>query len=688
MKNSNLPELLAPELLAPAGSRAALEAAVDAGADAVYFGGSSFNARAGAQNFSNEEIRDAIAFCRAYGVKAYITLNILFFDRELPQVLSYAEFLYKSGADALITADLGLASLIKKHIPGFQLHASTQMSAHNSEAGHMLKSLGFSRMVCARELPYDNIKNLVRNSPIETEMFIHGAMCVSHSGQCLASSLIGQRSGNRGECAQPCRLPWNAGTARNAEYPLSLRDLCLAGHMREILQSGVSSLKIEGRMKPPEYVHNVVSVYRRLIDERRNANADETELLARVFSRNGFTDRYFISKPDKTMLGIRTENDKQNSRGIPPFEGLRRKIPIKLEVEICSGKPAQLCAAANGRQVRVFGDIAETAINVPLSKETVIRNISKLGQTPYTADENSIIVTLEGSPMMRISALNALRRAAVEELQKPDSDRENFLIKGFTEKSIAHEYTQIGGANQKTARFTFVAQIPPQAKDYFDIIYLPLEEYMASYGGEYGIILPPVIFDSELHKIDRMLAAAKEKGAVHALVGNIGHIEAARRHGFECHGDFRLNITNSVSAKIALETGLADIMVSPELTLPQIRDIKLPKSTIIYGRIPLMLLEKCVIRDTASCEVCNSGKAELCDRRGIKFPLVREQEHRNVLLNSVPVYMADKAEQLNKYNAGGHHFLFTVETMQECLGIMYAYDNRLSPDKPVRRIQI
>lgn len=688
MKTQNIPELLV-----PAGSRASLEAAIEAGADAVYLGGASFNARAGAQNFDGEGLAEAVALCHAYGIKVYAALNTLVFDRELYSVLSYAEFLYRCGVDALIVADLGLSSLIRRYLPDLPLHASTQMSAHNSDAGHILKEYGFSRMVCARELSYDNIKSIVQSSPIEIEIFVHGALCVSHSGQCLASAMIGQRSGNRGECAQPCRLPWQGSAAKRTErYPLSLRDLCLAGQIDKLLQIGVTSLKIEGRMKSPEYVYHVVSTYRRLLDERRNASPEEIRWLARVFSRDGFTDRYFTAKPDITMLGIRTEENKQKSRSIPPFEGLRRKIPITFDAVLSVGEPARLRATVRDRFVEVFGDTVETAVNAPLAKETVIRCLSKLGQTPYSVNKDNINISLDGGSMLRISSLNALRRAAIEQLIKTDEKRTNFKLPPLSEKEILslsnNPVNEGRQASVKTAQFMSPAQIPPEAVSYFDIIYLPLETYITAPDNLYkGVILPPVIFNDEIRQVSKMLKSAVQKGATHALVGNLGHLSLARCHKLICHGDFRLNITNSLSAKEAVEAGFTDVTLSPELSLPQIRDIPFPKSTIIYGRVPLMLLEKCVIKDNASCTLCADGSFELTDRRGIKFPVVRSFKHRNVLLNSVPVYMADRVELLIKYNIGAHHFIFTTETNAECQEIIRAYKKGLPPKAGTHNIR-
>ena len=282
-----------PELLSPAGSLDALRAAIEGGADAVYLGGGSFHARMNADNFGTQEsLCEAIAMSHFWGVKVYVTLNTMVYDRELNAALAQAEQAARAGADALIVADLGLATLLRRALPSLPLHASTQMSIHRGDAGKLLADAGFSRMVVAREMPADQIAEAVRQSPIEIEAFVHGALCVSQSGQCLFSSLVGGRSGNRGECAQPCRLPFKDGRGKDF-YPLSLKDLSLARYVPELIESGVASLKIEGRMKSPEYVYTVTRIWRALLDAGKGADEAQMQELCNAFSRGGFTDGCF-----------------------------------------------------------------------------------------------------------------------------------------------------------------------------------------------------------------------------------------------------------------------------------------------------------------------------------------------------------------------------------------------------------
>lgn len=658
-----------PELLCPAGSMEALAAAVDGGADAVYFGGNHFNARMFANNFDPAAMREAVSLCHTYGVKAYLTLNTLPLDREIKTFLDAAYDAAQAGIDALIVADLGGAAAIRRTIPTLELHASTQASGHNADAGRMLAELGFSRMVLAREVSLTDIRTYIENSPIEAEVFVHGALCVCHSGQCLFSSLIGGRSGNRGACAQPCRLPYAVG--KKTGYPLSLKDLCLGEHVPALIDAGVASLKIEGRMKAPEYVHAVTRVWRRLLDERRAATADEMAYLAEIFSRGGFTDRYFARtdrrSPDWTgrgMLGVRSEDDKQNTRALPKWTDggnvTHRKLPVMLEATLRRDEPSVLTATCGAKTVTVTGDIPQIARkeSAAMTEESVAGSLCKLGNTPFEATE--IRVAVDGGLMLPAAALNALRRSAAEQLWREHTGG----IARQSCESVTERLPYIPAAPRgndgvsRTAQFLRPDQITPNARQFFDLIYLPLSVYD---GSVEGVALPPVIFDHELEAVRAALRRAVELGAKHLLLGNIGHLPLARESGLVLHGDFRLNVTNRETAALWQGLGLCDVLLSPELTLPQVRDVGSFGRTVTYGRIPLMLLEKCVIREVASCDACRSGGATLTDRKGVSFPVVREGDHRNVIYNSVPTYMGDREEELARADVRHRHFIFSVE---------------------------
>ena len=659
---------LLPELLAPAGSYDALCAAIQSGADAVYMGGVAFNARINAKNFTEEELKRGIALAHSYGVKIYIAANTLIYDRELDGFLRSAEHAARCGADALIVADVGAAAEIKKRIP-IELHASTQASAHNAEAALALAEASFSRVVCAREMSREDIKEFIRESPVEAEVFVHGALCVSHSGQCLFSSMVGGRSGNRGECAQPCRLPYGKG---GREYPLSLKDLSLARHIPELCSMGVASLKIEGRMKSPEYVRDVTAIWRRLLDARAAADDRDMKELADVFSRGGFTDGYFRGRKDSAMLGIRSEEQKSVSRALAPFEGITKKLELNAKASVRSGEPMALTLsrADGSATVCVEGAVAEPAINAPLDKETVVRCLSKLGNTPFVMKEVSVELG-EVPVMVPISALNALRRSAIEKLEQSGANVGELQITK-AEFSIPKQKR----SNKKIAYFYRGSSVTDKAREYFDVIFTPIEEYN---GSTNGVALPEIIFDSQREQVEKLLSKAIEFGAEHVLVSNLGHLDIARASGLAMHGDIRLNAVNNSTVDFLEKQGFENVMLSPELTLPQIRDIKGSTAVCVYGRVPLMVTEKCVGKELGGCSACKEGRAVLLDRKGASFSVIKTFGHRSVIVNSVPFYMADKKAELERYKATSQYFIFTTESAKEVDGIIEAYKKGLPP---------
>ncbi len=669
-----------PELLAPAGSHEALLAAIEGGADAVYMGG-DFNARAFARNFDRQAIKEAIRLLHLYGIKAYITLNTLVFERELREWLEYAAYLWDAGADAFITADLGAALTLKKYIPQVRLHASTQMSVHNSEGVKLLSGLGFERVVVARELSGRDISSIVKNTDAQIEMFVHGALCVSASGQCLFSSLVGNRSGNRGECAQPCRLSYNRAPI------LSLKDNCLASHITEILSLGVSSLKIEGRMKAPEYVYGTVRMYRELLDKRRNADAKQISELERLFCRSGFTDGYFVSKTDG-MCGVRTEQDKKKSGDVEKFEGLRRKIPISIRCEIKKGEPMRMSVCANGRDVCVHGPVASEAQSAPIDEQTVKRSLTKLGATAYECE--SVSVTLDNGLYVRVSELNALRRDAIcalEAAQVSDAGREEADRGDITPllfKKKDEDYTLFG----RSARFVSKKQLCDSGVSRNDIsrIYLPLEEYDKNTAAN-GVLLPPLVYDSEWEHFERMLGDARRDGAEYAICSNISQLGIAAKMGYTVTADFRLNCTNPQSAAQLVSLGADEIILSPELKVGAMRDIHENKSVIVYGKIPVMLTQKCPIKECGGCSECKDGKPfYLRDRTGAEFAAFGISGHRCVIYNSIPTYTADCETEMRKIGKYSEHMIFSDESGEQIRAIIASYREHRAPRGKFRRI--
>lgn len=428
-------------------------------------------------------------------------------------------------------------------------------------------------------------------------------------------------------------------------------------------------------MKAPEYVRDTARIWRRLLDERRAATPDEMRELASIFSRGGFTDGYYKEKIDSKMLGVRSEDDKSASRTLMPFVGITRKIPLDFAVRMKENEPIRLTVSDKNRQITVEGDVVQAALTAPLSAEHLERNLSKLGGTPYSI--GSFTVEMDDGLMLPVSRLNDLRRRAIAEWESNLAPQKIEKMPYVAQKS--HNVCK----KEKTARFYTPEQITPLARDFFDRIYLPLGKETPACN---GVVLPPVIFEGDLARVGEMLSAAAAKGVRYALVGNLGHIELVKQAGLIPVGDFRFNVTNCESVCALEEMGIKSLILSPELTLPQARDIKGDTSLIVYGRIPLMTVEKCVIREIADCDTCNKNAAILTDRRGVHFPVLREWEHRNVIYNSLPTSMSDRQDQLTKANITSHHFLFSTETPDEVDEVIRLWKKGEALPYPVRRI--
>ena len=685
-----------PELLAPAGSPAALDAAIEAGADAVYFGAGDFNARMRAKNFSDEELDAAFTKCAEYGVKTYVTVNTRLSGRELPEVVSLAERLWTGGASALIVADPGAARLIKERIPDFELHASTQASCLSVKDAEALAAMGFSRMVCPREISLPELEYLCKNSPIEIEAFVHGAHCVSFSGQCLMSYAMGGRSGNRGMCAQPCRLPYRIDGVRN-DHPISLRDMSLAGHIVPLIASGVSSLKIEGRQKSADYVYGVVSVYRRLLDERRNATPDEARRLEEIFSRGGFTDGY-IKRDYRGMLGVRGEDERTPDS---LFGGIKRKIPLDASLTVKTGKEPTLTVTDGKRSATVKGEASPRREGgVAMTRDAAREKVAKLGATAFALRD--FACDIDEGAYFPLSALNSMRREAVRRLAFPVERG----AKDFAE--IRRVRTEDRACRRvKTAEFLSFSQIPEAAFSAFDKIYIPLREKERADGERVCLYLDPVTYDEGFP--DTALRLSGYRGEV--LVNTPGQAIAVREAGASPVASFRFNVTSSESAAEILKLTDA-VIISPESPSALCRDVPGESGVVVYGRLPLMLTERCAISDGgASCPFGGAGgrvfppkkkipgqkggrscdgtycRAVMTDRTGAVLPIVGLPDCTNIIYNSVPTYMADKRAFFASCPADRFHFIFTTETRDECEKVISAHLTSSPPSGQVRRIK-
>lgn len=662
-----------PELLAPAGSFEALLAAVEGGADAVYIGGKSYGARAFAKNFDLEEIGKAVRYAHLHGVRVYVTVNVLLFDRELNDCMAYVRSLYEIGVDAVIVADLGLVRRIRHELPDMEIHGSTQMSVHNSAGAEEAYRMGLTRIVVARELSLPNIVSVTENTSPEIEIFVHGALCVCHSGQCLFSSLVGGRSGNRGECAQPCRLSYNGKPL------LSLCDMSLASHIREIVKSGVSSLKIEGRMKAPAYVYGVTKIYRDLLDGCRDATERESRALADLFSRGGrFTDGYFTGHTTQKMTGVRTEADKEASRGEDrTFTPL--SYPVRARAEFRLGKPSVMTITDGKREVTVTGEIPSVAQNAPLKREDLQTRLCKMGQTFLSLDANDIEIELDEGINLPPSAINALRRSAAEKFECT----RRTLPDDLPQQEPLPRITFLPTAEGKRVGIFYKNEtlqgLSARSLSALEIRLVPLFSYQEESRAN-GVLLPPVIFDDEWRKVQQRLKELSGK-ITYVMIDNISHLDLVRDGEFQVIGGFRLNITNMYAKAFYEEMDIHALTLSPELTEPRIADIG--GGVITYGRIPLMITERCFVRENGGCAKC--GSFVLRDRMGKTFPVLREFAHRNLIFNSVPTYMGDKLGKIR--SLAFEVLIFSSETASECEKVISTYMKKATLPGEIRRIK-
>lgn len=665
---------MTPELLAPAGSPEALRAAADNGAGAVYLGWGGFNARRGAVNFSEEDFKEALTYCHIRGVRVFLTLNILLTDRELPQALETARTACRLGVDAVLVQDWGLFDLLRKTLPDLPLHASTQMSIFTSGGANEIVKDSCERVVIARECSGEETEAICRNCHAEIETFVHGALCMCYSGQCAMSALIGGRSGNRGRCAQPCRLPYGVNEAAGDRRPLSLKDSCLADHLQEMAAMGVSCLKIEGRMKRPAYVAAVTSIYARLLEEGRKPTPEEQAVLERAFSRSGFTDAYWYGKKGPEMLGFRPEN--AAPMGEPPSPGEDRRLPVVFTCQVRAGVPCFLTLDDGfGNIVTATGPVPEPAGKRPLTLEDLTARLEKTGGTPYRCivDEDSLV---EPGLFLSAAAVNALRRDALDALSRVRAAAparwESFPPPPLPKDDHSKAEPQF------TVSVSNAAQLSGGLLDLHPArVYVPLErlaelEALLEADTEWGAILPRVWRDRDEALLRRWLEHAESLGVSSALVGNLGHFSLLRESGLTRYGDYGLNVFNSRSLAYLREKGLASACLSFELRFAQMRDMKkiLPAEAIVYGRLPLMITENCLIQNSAGCR-CERPNV-LNDRTGAAFPLLPAFGHRTEIQNSRTLWLADLPDW-KRLGLAFARLRFTTETPEECAEIYRAY---------------
>lgn len=664
------------EILAPVGAQEQLKAAVRSGANAVYLGVDNFNARRNADNFTTENLKNAVKYCRLRDVKVFVTLNTLIFDKEIDELYETIKAIAKSGADAVIVQDFATVKAVKEICPDMLLHASTQMAVHNVAGAKLLEEMGFSRIVLARELSLNEMKMIREAVNAELEVFVHGAHCMSTSGNCYLSSMLGERSGNRGLCAQGCRLNWT--NAHGREYALSLKDMSYLDNIKDLMEIGIDSFKIEGRMKRPEYVAAAVSSLKKAMN---NEFYDKLTLRS-VFSRSGFTDGYLKGKRNVDMFGYRVKEDVTSASGVlkeleNSYKNEIRPNKASAKLILKKDEPATFFFSSKGKTVQVQGEVPQEPRTAPLSEEIALRNLSKLGDTSFYLD--SLGFENEDSLTLPASAINALRRDAANLLEEELSKKEYII----TDAKPNIPYIKPDFSEFKTRiRLESFSQYSENFEK-ADLLILPLEEVSKNLEEveclpvKIAVELPQLIYPEDEKEILKKLTTIKRTGIVRGITGNIGGIALLKKSGFKIYGSHGLNITNSVSAQAYKDMGLEDITLSFEISEKHIKNIcaDTPKGIYIYGYLPIMLLRNCPQKSVDGCLKCK-GKSVLTDRKGIEFPLLCQSKKYSVLHNSVPLYIGDKSLS----NLDFVTFYFTIEEKKDCEKIYQAYLNAKAPE--------
>jgi putative protease len=676
------------EILAPAGSADALKAAVRSGAAAVYLGTETFNARQHAENFSKGALKEAVTYCHTRGVKVHLTLNTLIRQQEMTDALQVAADACALGIDALIVQDLGLARRIHQAAPSMPLHASTQLSCHTPEGVRFLKQLGFSRVVLSREMSLTEIQACAKEG-CELEVFVHGALCMSVSGQCYLSAVLGGRSGNRGHCAGPCRLPFSAQNTPDLTggYALSLKDQCLATYIPALAEAGVISLKIEGRMKRPEYVAAAVSVCRAAADGKEIPKAALDDLRA-VFSRSGFTDGYYTAKRDQKMFGIRRQEDVVAAA--PVLKRLansvskeRQSVAVYMHLTAAVGQPVTLTIHdSEQHSVTVTGPMVQAALSSPTTEEKAIAQLKKTGDTPFIATATA---QLDDNCMVPVSVINQLRRDALEELltQREVLSPIPFIqTETQTVKPATHTMARI-------VRLQSMEQYSRQLQN--ETVILPisvsndtLQQFADTHKAPFGVEIPRGLFSGR-ESVQTKLQQVKNAGGSFAVCGNWNAVPLALQAGLQVIGGYGMNICNSDAVTVCFEQGVSALVLSPELKFSQMafaQQAELPCGLFAYGRLPLMLTRNCPVKAAGgNCATCK-GNGSLTDRKGISFPVTCENGCAQVL-NSVPTYLADKADEIPSHLFS--YFHFTNESAKQVAEILDLYDAKEASPFPITR---
>ena len=719
------------ELLAPAGSLKTLKAVIHAGADAVYLGGSMFGARAYANNFNEEELLEAIRFGHIHGRKIILAVNTLLKEYELGQLYDYLRPYYEAGVDAVIVQDMGVMEFIKTHFPNLPIHTSTQMTITNVEGARLLKEQGVERVVTAREMSLEEIQRIHDEVGVELESFIHGALCYCYSGQCLFSSIIGGRSGNRGRCAQPCRLSYEvlqgekSLTGHHATPILSLKDMCTLPFLYELADHGVYSFKIEGRMKTPEYAAGVVSIYRKYMDSyldgsRIPVEKKDIRALLELGNRGGFTNGYYYHHNDSDMLSGESASHNK-SEGVLQDNIRREYVDTELKEKI-KGKlilnkecPAKIEVQYGKIKVSYQGDMVLVAQNRPLTKEVVTEKITKTGNTPFVFE--NLEVTMDDDIFMPVNQLNQLRRGALEALEeallKPyertlpelvetssaETDRQT-TGNAIKEKQISRQPLSQTSGQQSADSSTEVRvliedaeQLPAVLKaDFVDTVYLDCMLYTRENlicklsedidrvhaSGKKAFYVFPFIFRQQTSLFyEKIMPELKKLPLDGIMVRSLDEIAFMKEWGngnWQMVSDSNLYTYSNEAAEYFYRLGMIQDTIPVELNRKEILRRENSRSEmIIYGRLPLMITAQCIHKNTLGC-MHQPKVLNLKDRYSVHFPVKNFcSECYNVIYNSLPVCLFKEDVTVKKIAPAVVRLSFTTETEEETEQILTIY---------------
>lgn len=665
--------MIKPKILAPAGSPETLQAVLDCGADEVYIGGKCFSARQNATNFSIDEIKQSAEKCHMYGAKLHVAVNTILFDTQLNEFAEYIKSLTDAKVDALIVQDLGALDIIKEVSPNMELHASTQMTIHSVNGALLMRDLGFKRVVLSRELDKKTIQE-ISSLGIDTEIFVHGALCMSVSGQCYMSAMIGSRSANRGLCGQPCRLPFSACDNKD-NHALSLKDMSLIQHVQDFIDMGITSLKIEGRMKRPEYSACAVSTLKNALD----GLPFDIDTLKSVFSRGGFTDGYYTGSRTN-MFGVRSKEDVISAEDVLPkiretYRKVRKVSNLNFSLSIEEDKPTTLIATDEMCSYSVYGEVPVKAINKPLDYSMAEKQISKLGGTIYNF--NGLSFEPNKTLTLSASALNEMRRQLISNINADRVHRNEPILKVNNNFKLQLPNRLQTSKNLdirlRVRNFNQLSNVNLQDINY---IILPLDSIIAQKDIPSNIISkiivqPPRFIQNEFETIEK-LSQIFSIGIRHLMCNNLAYINIGNRLGYKLHGDFGLNMVNSLAIDTLKRLNCMDTIVSFELKLSQIDALNksIPIGLEAYGRLPLMLVRNCPIKNEVGCKECHHS---ISDRTNRTFPVYCTDGYSEVF-NAEVMSIADRLDSIN--NIDYYVLSFVNETSNEVANVIKDFKNR------------